>query len=131
MARSGREVARAARGCIGVPFRPQGRDPLHALDCVGLAGIAFGRDPLPQGYALRGGDAGRIGAVLAAMGLRRIAASDAAEGDLLLIEAGPRQLHFAVKTEGGFVHADAGLRRVVETPGRPQWPVIGVWREGA
>jgi hypothetical protein len=129
MSRSGEEIARAARACIGVPFRPQGRDPLRALDCVGLAGVAFGRRDLPSGYALRGGDVERIAAALAAMGLRRIGAAGA--GDLLLIATGPRQFHFAVKTQSGFVHADARLRRVVETPGEPRWPVIGVWREGS
>jgi cell wall-associated NlpC family hydrolase len=121
------EIAWAARACVGAPFRAQGRDPAHGLDCVGLAGRAFGRDGLPRDYALRGGDAGRIGAVLAGLGLRRVDA--AAEGDLLLIESGPRQIHFAVKTASGFVHADARLRRVVETPGQPRWPVIGIWRE--
>jgi murein DD-endopeptidase / murein LD-carboxypeptidase len=130
MARSGEEIARAARMCIGVPFRPQGRDPQRALDCVGVAGFAFGREDLPRGYALRGGLVSRIGAELAARGLRPIEGDQAAEGDLLLIESGPRQLHFAVKTGRGFVHADARLRRVVETPGQPPWPVIGVWREG-
>jgi hypothetical protein len=47
----------------------------------------------------------------------------------MLVESGPRQFHVLVKTTTGFVHADAGLRRVVETPGRPGWPVIGIWRE--
>ena len=131
MSRSGEERARAARACIGVPFRPQGRDPLRALDCVGLAGVAFGRTDLPNGYALRGGDAERITAGLGAMGLRRMAADEAIEGDLMLVESGARQFHFLIKTRGGFVHADAGLRRVVETPGRPRWPVIGIWREGS
>ena len=31
-------------------------------------------------------------------------------------------------SRGGFVHADAQLRRVVERPGEPPWPVIGIWR---
>jgi lipoprotein Spr len=131
MRRSGEETARAARACIGVPFRPQGRDPSRALDCVGLAGVAFGREDLPSGYALRGGDAEKIAAELRAIGLRQIGSDEAAEGDLMLVESGPRQFHFLVMTRGGFVHADAGLRRVVETPGRPRWPVIGIWRQGS
>lgn len=131
MARSGDAIARAARLCIGVPFRPQGRDPRRALDCVGLAGFAFGRDDLPQGYALRGGDLSRIRTELARRNLVPIEPDKAAEGDLLLIESAPRQLHFAVRTRSGFVHADARLRRVIETPGEPAWPVIGAWREGS
>jgi len=27
-----------------------------------------------------------------------------------------------------FVHADLGLRRVVERPLPPPWPIVGVWR---
>lgn len=92
--------------------------------------MAFGRAAVPGEYAMRGGDAAAIGAALAGMELRRIEAGEAAEGDLLILLAAPGQFHFAVLTERGFVHADARLRRVVETPGPPQWPVIGVWREG-
>lgn len=49
---------------------------------------------------------------------------------MLLMAAGPGQLHLGIRTVGGFVHADAGLRRVVERPGMPPWPLIGVWRMG-
>ena len=121
-------AARAARGCVGTRFRPQGRDPRAALDCVGRAGVALGVEGLPTGYALRGGDPATAAAVIAAAGLRPVAADAAAEGDLLLLATGPAQLHFAVLTDTGFVHADARLRRVVETPGRPDWPVLGAWR---
>jgi hypothetical protein len=33
-----------------------------------------------------------------------------------------------ILTPGGFVHADAGLRRVVERLGAVPWPVVGCWR---
>ena len=49
-------------------------------------------------------------------------------GDLLLLAPGPYQHHLAILTDRGFVHADAGLRRVVETPGWPAWPLVGAWR---
>lgn len=39
------------------------------------------------------------------------------------------QLHLAVRTKQGFVHAHAGIRRVVETPGEPQWPLLGAYRK--
>ena len=51
-------------------------------------------------------------------------------GDVLLMAAGPGQIHLGIRTAGGFVHADAGLRRVVERPGMPPWPLTGVWRMG-
>ena len=38
------------------------------------------------------------------------------------------QLHLGILTRQGFVHADACLRRVVETPGAPSWPVAGIYR---
>lgn len=118
-------VARA-RGCLGARFRPQGRDPALGLDCVGLAGVAFAIEALPGGYALRGGEAADVASAILAAGLRPVA--DACIGDLVLARCGPGQLHLAVLVPGGFVHADAGLGRVVERPGALPWPVLGAWR---
>jgi hypothetical protein len=47
------------------------------------------------------------------------------------MEPAAEQLHLAVLTDAGFVHAHAGLRRVVETAGMPEWPVIGIYRKRA
>jgi hypothetical protein len=47
----------------------------------------------------------------------------------MLMRVSDDQLHLGVRTADGFVHAHAGLRRVVETPGAPQWPVLGVYRK--
>lgn len=120
----------AARGAIGARFRVQGRDPAFGLDCVGLAGLAARaagfRVEIPSGYALRGGDVGAIASAFTAAGL---VASDApAPGDLALFLTGPGQWHLAVLVPGGIVHADAMLRRVVERPGAPPWPMLGCWR---
>lgn len=120
-------VARA-RACVGTRFRPQGRSVADGLDCVGLAGIAFAVADLPRDYALRGGSAERVDRVASRAGLIAVDVTGARPGDLLMLEAGPRQLHLAVITDRGFIHADAGLRRVVETPGRPPWPVLAAWR---
>jgi hypothetical protein len=46
----------------------------------------------------------------------------------LLLAPSDDQVHFAILTANGFVHAHAGLRRVVETPGKPEWPLIGAFR---
>lgn len=122
-------VARAL-ACVGVPFRPQGRDPAYGLDCVGLIAWA-GRVPpaqVPARYAMRGGSADAVGAALDAAGLRRIAAARA--GDVMLAEAGPWQFHLLLRTADGFVHADAGIGRVVAVPGDVPWPVRGVWAFG-
>jgi murein DD-endopeptidase / murein LD-carboxypeptidase len=124
----GEAIVARARACVGARFRPHGRDPRWGLDCVGVAAAAFGR-VVAGGYPLRGGDPDVVSRRIAAMGLRPIAPDAAAAGDLVLMAAGPGQLHLAVLTERGFVHADAGLRRVVETPGRVAFAVIGAWRE--
>jgi hypothetical protein len=76
-------------------------------------------------YALRGGDPAAVAAMLDA----RFGRADAlSAGDVVLMATGPGQLHFGVWTGEGLVHADAGLRRVVERPGVPPWPVLGMWR---
>ncbi|MGP1283673.1 MAG: peptidoglycan endopeptidase [Parasphingopyxis sp.] len=130
-ARAARIVS-AARTCIGARFRIQGRDPETGLDCVGLAAISYravGAAPrLPDGYPLRGGDARQAGRWIKASGFVRIADGTAGAGDLLLLVPGARQLHLAVHSGTGFVHADLGLRRVVETPGDPPWRILGSWR---
>jgi len=113
-----------------VRFRLHGREPATGLDCVGLAAWALAaggfRRAVPNGYAMRGGDPRAVSEKLDASGLVRVA--DTAPGDLLLCASGPGQLHLAIVSESGVIHADALLRRVVERPGAVPWPVIGCWR---
>lgn len=117
-------VLSRARAMIGVRFRPRGRTR-EGLDCVGLAGWAYGVD-VPGGYAMRSTDRGRIAAVVARAGL--VAAESRRPGDLLLLASGTGQLHLGIDSGTGLVHADAMLRRVVERPDPLPWPVIGRWR---
>ncbi len=131
MTRSERIVA-AARSAIGAPFRLHGRSVETGLDCVGLVAralIAAGhKGGAPDGYGLRGGDVARFGDGLRAAGLRRVRIVRA--GDVVLVRAGPAQFHLMLRTDAGFVHAHAGLGRVVEMPGDSPWPVISLWRWG-
>ena len=117
-------VVAAARGMLGVRFRLHGRG-MDGVDCVGLVAMALDLGAVPTGYGLRGGRLDRVASLLDER-LRRVAGR--AAGDLLLLQAGPGQLHLAIWTGDGLVHADAGLGRVVERPGEPPWPVIGAWR---
>ncbi len=55
--------------------------------------------------------------VRAAIGDGLAAADGERAGDLLLFAAELGQLHLGVRTAAGFVHADAGLGRVIERPG--------------
>jgi cell wall-associated NlpC family hydrolase len=121
-------VVAAARSAIGARFRLHGRDPATGLDCVGLAAFALGEGAVPSGYAMRGGDGARIAALIDARGLVRC--REAQAGDLLLCASGPGQLHLAIDSGGGIIHADAMLRRVVERPGPVPWLVLGRWRQG-
>lgn len=129
MSRGMRAVA-AAREALGARFRLHGRDPATGLDCVGLAALALRaegfRGQVPSGYAMRSGDAAAAAVALAAAGL--VPAAEPRAGDLLLLRPGPGQLHLAIATPGGMIHADAMLRRVVERPGPLPWPTIGRWR---
>lgn len=118
-------IARA-RDALDARFRLHGRDPATGLDCVGLAAHAYGV-PVPADYALRSDSRARIDAIVAAAGLIRV--QDGRAGDLLLFRAGPGQLHLAIDSGGGIIHADAMLRKVVERPGAPPWPLLARWRK--
>ncbi|MBO9524681.1 MAG: peptidoglycan endopeptidase [Sphingobium yanoikuyae] len=128
--RSGAAIAAAARALVGVPFRLQGRDPALGLDCVGLVGAAMraaGYAPMmPGDYGLRFGDDRRADEWARAAGLRPVRAG--AVGDMILVRPGALHQHLLILVPGGFVHAHAGLRRVVETPGVPPWPILRIWR---
>ncbi len=124
------DIAARARSLIGVRFRPQGRSREHGLDCLGLVVLA-GNLPVelvPRRYRMRGEVAEDMLALDLDGRVAAIRPADAGAGDFLLVEAGPGQHHFVVLLENGFVHADAGLGRVVETPGPIRWPVLAAWR---
>jgi murein DD-endopeptidase / murein LD-carboxypeptidase len=123
-ARAGGE--QIALSLVGVPFRLHGRDAATGLDCVGVAALVFGVAQVPRGYSVRTADGLGVAALIDAAGLKR-ARRDPAAGDLVLLKSGPAQCHLVVMTDAGFVHADAGVGRVVETPGPPPWPVIAIW----
>lgn len=125
---AGPRIVARARGAVGARFRLHGRDPADGLDCVGLAGWALEIDALPTGYGLRGGRRASVEDALRAAGLCEVPALR--EGDLVLAAAGPGQWHLAIRMHGGWVHADASLRRVVERPGAAPWPVASIWRRG-
>ncbi|WP_206377763.1 NlpC/P60 family protein [Sphingobium psychrophilum] len=116
-------VVARARALVGVPFRLHGRSRA-GLDCVGLAALAMGRTA-HCAYGLRSGDVGRAEQWLRAAGLRPVAQEQ--PGDLALVRPGPLQLHLMIGTGAGFIHAHAGIGRVVEMPGASPWPVIGWW----
>jgi len=125
-------LARAAEGLVGCRFRLRGRDAETGLDCLGVLALALRGAgmpcDLPRDYALRNRDASRAFEWAPALGLSPVE-GDEAVGDVLLLEVGVCQFHFAIRAQdGGFIHAHAGLRRVVHSPTRPDGRVIGHWR---
>jgi hypothetical protein len=123
---TGASIVAAARAAVGSRFRLHGRDPALGLDCVGLVAVALDGRDVPANYALRSGDAARAEAALREAGLRQVDLAGA--GDVLLLHAGPGQLHLAIRSEVGIIHADAALRRVVERPGPVPFVQVSAWR---
>ena len=119
----------------GTHFRLHGRNPDTGLDCIGLASCALGRagvkSDAPSGYLLRNSDISPhlekvfdAGFVPAAGGSLR--------GDMLLVRPGPSQQHLLIALgKNRFVHAHAGLRRVVIQTSLCGWPVLHHWRLAA
>lgn len=121
------DIVARARALLGTRFRAHGRHAGAGLDCVGVAAAAVAAPDARSDYRLRGGGLGEVEAELARAGLAR--AESMAAGDVVVMRSGPEQLHLGVWTGASLVHADAGLRRVVERPGAPPWPVLGLWRK--
>jgi murein DD-endopeptidase / murein LD-carboxypeptidase len=123
-----RAIAQRALAQIGTPFRLHGRCAGEALDCVGLVAVAINvQEATPFNYSLRGDFEYDVIRFFNAANFHKCCAAFL-DGDIVLVEASPRQLHLMVAAKDGFVHAHAGLRKITFTPGPPLWPVIGQWR---
>ncbi len=129
---TGVELAEAARALVGTRFRLGGRDPATGLDCIGLLEAAMhccGRPVrLPHGYSLRLLDADAWLPNPAKAGFI-MAAPPFAPGDAVLLRVGPAQFHLAIRAvDSGWVHAHAGLRRVVHQTATPDGEIVHHWR---
>jgi lipoprotein Spr len=124
-----KDFPQRARALVGTPFRPQGRSEL-GLDCIGLilATFEIPTDAVRRNYRLRGDHRAELEGGLRAH-FRRVSGQRAQAGDVILMAVTESQFHLGVRTAAGLVHAHAGIGRIVETPGSPQWPVIGIYRK--
>lgn len=125
-------LARAAEALLGTRFRLHGRDPATGLDCIGLLVAALARGgqiiAVPTGYPLRLRelaqwlpDPGGLGFAAAREPFR--------PGDVVMLQPGPAQFHLAIVDRGlGWIHAHAGLRRVVREAELPAGTITVHWR---
>ena len=90
-----------------------------------LGAFAIPAEDAPRNYALRGHEEEALHHQLSRR-FRKV--RKGRPGDVMMLRAGADQLHLGIKTRQGFVHAHAGIRRVVETPGDPEWPILGFYR---
>ena len=125
-------VERAALDLIGIPFSLHGRSVESGLDCVGLVGHCLSavgkKSAVPADYRLRGQYADRACAYFDDLQFSQVSDASVVAGDILLLEPGARQIHLAVVTPKGAVHAHMGLGRVVVTPLPLPWRIIAQWR---
>ncbi len=128
----GHDIVTAARTLLGTRFRLHGRDPASGLDCIGLvllaharAGVRLYTVGLSDDYSLRGTSRAVLEAGLVKAGLAQ-RTGPPHPGDIALVNCGQAQFHLAILCHESHIHAHAGLRHVVETPG---WPdgMVGVW----
>lgn len=121
------QFAAAAESLLGAPFRLGGRDPATGVDCVGLVACSLGVEG-PRGYALRNSCIARHLRFAEPAGFVP-AGGRPMRGDLILVAPGPAQHHlFVVLAHERFIHAHAGLRRVVLHHGPLPWPELARWR---
>ena len=123
-----RQLAEAALSLTGVPFRLHGRHRKGGLDCVGLVAEAMQlgdhKPSPPHGYSLRSTDVSAWLGHAEASGLEQTTDN----GDVVLCAVSPWQFHLLVRVSGGFVHAHAGLGKVVFLPAPLPWPIAVQWR---
>lgn len=129
---TGEDLAAAAASLEGVPFRLNGRDRHYGTDCIGLLELALkacGQDvTLPSGYSLRQTDPLAWLPDPQSCGFAP-ARLPALPGDVVLIRLGHSHTHLAIAGIGAsWIHAHAGLRRVVVSPDLPDGTIIGHWR---
>ena len=132
---TGLALALAAERLVGARFRLHGRDPASGLDCIGVLAAALagcGRAvALPTGYPMR--LRALAGWLPDPQGCGFVPVVGPPEpGDVVMLRVGAAQFHLAIAAPGGgWVHAHAGLRRVVGEPALPPGEIVHHWRLGA
>jgi cell wall-associated NlpC family hydrolase len=125
-------LANAARRFAGSPFRLHGRDPATGLDCIGVLAAAL-KDagmpaPLPTGYSLRSRSIAGLETIAAQCGFGPATGAIEA-GDVVLAQPNACQFHLLIALEqGSFVHAHAGIGRVILSAWPQDWRIVSHFR---
>lgn len=124
--------AEEAERLVGVPYRLHGRSPAAGLDCVGLAIAALKNCGRPvadrSGYSLRISNLSELFDLARKCGFRP-ACGSTVPGDVYCVKPGPAQAHIVIADRSlRFLHAHAGLGRVVSQESLPDWPILAHWR---
>ena len=125
-------LAREAEALLDTRFRLHGRDPATGVDCIGLLVAAMARGgqmiAVPTGYPLRLRDLAQWLPDPAACGFSA-AQGPFRAGDVVMLQPGPAQFHLAIADRTlGWIHAHAGLRRVVREGALPAGTITAHWR---
>ena len=125
-------LAREAEALVGTRFRLHGRDPATGLDCIGLLVAAMARGgrqiAVPTGYPLRLRELASWLPDPAACGFAA-AREPFRPGDVVMLQPGPAQFHLAIADRTcSWIHAHAGLRRVVCEAALPTGTITAHWR---
>jgi murein DD-endopeptidase / murein LD-carboxypeptidase len=114
----------AARTCLGVRFRLQGRHPETGLDCIGLiiwsaqrCGLTL---PDAQDYILTDNPT-RLDVALLTAPITPIDPTDHIAGDFVRLLSNGQPLHLAICGGGTLIHADIRCRKVVEQRLSDDW----------
>ena len=108
-----------ARALVGTPYRLQGREPgVYRLPA----------EQVPFRYRVRSGRWAQVDEQLERWFELDRTGGAPRSGSLLALRLPQDRAHFAVAGPHAHVHADLGLRRVVETPGLPDTEALQVWQ---
>lgn len=132
MTQIARNLADCAKEMVGVPFRFRGRNPDTGIDCIGLVALAAEKagNPLhlPSGYSLRQADFGSVATIARSCNLVQVSGAPR-RGDIAIFAVSPVQQHLAIQAgDELFIHAHAGLGRVVLGPADYGWSLVSTWR---
>ncbi len=117
---------------VKTPFVLHGRTPGHALDCIGLVAHCLNqngyRGKIPIDYTMRGSHLARIQSYFSNPEFVTVPVDEYGDGDIAVVQCADRQFHVMIRAPTGWIHAHAGLGRVVFSPDPIIWPLIAIWR---